>query len=79
MGPDACEAVGLKLQSDRRAVGTRPAIGLRPLRIAKQILDVMAEFMGDDVGLRKFARRAQALDSSPKKPTSRYTLPSRGQ
>ena len=63
--PHAGIAIGLKfdLDLDRIAFGLARA-GLQLVRLverALQVLDVMADLVRDDIGLREVARRAEAL------------------
>src|SRR5262245_3422776 len=62
--PDAGEAVGLKLHADRQLVGLgfgRTHSRLRYLLgDAEQVLNMMANLVGDDIGLGKIAGRAEA-------------------
>ena len=65
VGPHASEAVGLQLEPHRKLIGLCPATGLLlgTLHIrgeAKQVLDVMPDFVRDHVGLCEIARGAKA-------------------
>src|SRR5271170_5222242 len=60
MRPNAGEAIGLQLQMDRsRILPVR--ISLHTPLDAENILDVVADLVGQNVGLREFAGRAEAL------------------
>ena len=63
--PDAREAVGLKLGRDGDPVGlhrrqARSAVADH-VRDPEQVLDVVADLVRDDVGLREVSRRAEAV------------------
>src|SRR5438105_5903382 len=65
MSPHARVAVGLQLEADGQRVGLA-IVGAFPLRRdgfrdAQQVLDVVTDFVRDDVGLREVAGRAEAL------------------
>ncbi len=58
--PDAGVIVGLQFQPDRVFVVIRTSLhGMDFLRRAHQGLDVVADFVGDHVGLGKIARRLE--------------------
>ena len=84
-GPDAGQAVGLQLQSrtERRLLCRlrQPrALRVHALGDAEQVLDVVADLVGDDVRLREVAGRAEpSVAARAKKPRSRYTRGSGGQ
>src|SRR5579871_1866224 len=62
MPPDAREIIRLQLESDRAFVGavsTMNAVVL--LRVAKQPLHVMPDFVGDHISAREFTWRVQLL------------------
>src|SRR5271165_721793 len=62
--PNSGEAIGLEFQPHRERVDLRavPFLRLAHLRFdAENLLHVVTEFMGDHVGLRKFARRSETL------------------
>src|SRR5688572_23718219 len=62
MPPDAGEAVGLELEADGehvRLVGTLALHLADALRQAEHVLYVVADLVGDDVGLREVARCAE--------------------
>src|SRR5947209_7643950 len=64
IAPDARQAVGLKLQLHRQRVGAARVLLLQTFDLVadpQQLLHVMAELVGDDVGLRELARRAEAV------------------
>ena len=64
VGPDAREAVGLQLQEHRELVGVARAaapLGVHLAHDPEQVLDVVAELVGDDVRLGEVARGAEAL------------------
>src|SRR5450755_3985521 len=63
--PDTRQAIRLQLDPHLQRIGFRLAAGLllqprHARQDAKQILDVMAGFMGDDIGRGEFARIARA-------------------
>src|SRR5436309_9578971 len=63
--PDAGQTIRLQLDLDLQRIGFRLAAGLllQPIHArqdAKQVLDVMARLMRDDVGRREFAGAARA-------------------
>ena len=59
MTPDARKAVGLQFEAHRQGVGLRPAAARCARRTccvdAEQVLDVVADLVRDDVGLREIA------------------------
>jgi hypothetical protein len=61
--PDAGVAIGLQLDADLNLIALALAhAGLRGLRLVEcafQVLDVMADLMGDDIGLGEIARRSE--------------------
>src|SRR5207249_2577631 len=62
--PDAGQAVGLQLDADGRRVALRAAAlprGRDLLGDAEQRLHVMADLVGDDVGLREVTGRAETI------------------
>ena len=64
MGPDAREAIGLQLQSNGKRISFARIALLQPsdlLLDSQQLLDVMAELVGNHVCLREFAGRAEFL------------------
>src|SRR5438132_857079 len=69
MSPDAGQAVCLQLQPHRdrvaRSVRGLRASGLRVVHHAQLILDVMADFVRDDVGAGEIARSAETLRKLP--------------
>ena len=69
MGPDAGIAVGLQLDPDRDgvAVARRSALALPvgALEDAGKVLDVVADLVGDDIGLGEIARRAELVLQLP--------------
>src|SRR5829696_2574973 len=64
VGPDAGKAVGLQLDPHRQGIGVALAHALLHLlglgADAQKVLDVMADLMGDHVGLRELAGHAKA-------------------
>ena len=66
VGPHAGVAVGLELEPDRGALGSlRAARALDPVRGAEQVLEVVADLVGDDVGLREVPGGAEAVLEGP--------------
>ena len=64
VAPDAGVAVGLELEADRELVGSVGPLLLRLPHLglgAHQALHVVAELVGDDVGLGEVAGGAEAL------------------
>ncbi len=65
MGPDAGIAVGLEFHAYRDGVGLRwrhAALGAPGLFVdAGQVLHMVADFMGDDIGLGKFTIHLETL------------------
>ena len=64
MGPQPGEAIGLQFQAHAQRIGLRNT-GARtepvdPLGDAHQFLHMMSDLVGDHIGLRKVAGRAQA-------------------
>ena len=63
--PHAGEEVGLEFEADRQLVAfdlARPLPGLLDLAgDAEQVLHVVADLVGDDVGLGEIARRAELV------------------
>ena len=55
VGPHPGIAIGLKLDRDLLLVAVRSAA-----QLALEVLDVVADFVGDDIGLGEIARRAEA-------------------
>ena len=59
MGPDAREEIGLELEPDRKPVVFRftdaAALSLPQVTDPEQVLDMMADLVGDDVGLGKMS------------------------
>jgi hypothetical protein len=60
VSPDAGQAISLKLERYRRAVGSHRGVAC-PRVEAQQVLHVVAHLVRDDVGLREVARRAESL------------------
>src|SRR5580700_6842176 len=60
MRPDACETIGLEFQTDRRRTCAAHAALLRFSLDAKNILNVVPDLMGEDIGLREFPRGSKA-------------------
>ena len=64
-GPDAGVAIGLQLEADRGGIAlplrTAALDLLHLVRRAEQVLDVMAEFVGDHVILREVTLGAEAI------------------
>src|SRR5262245_17832837 len=63
--PDACQTIRLQFKPDRQSIGF-PLAGTALQRLnfphdAEKILHVMADFVGDHVGLGEVARRSEAL------------------
>src|SRR5262245_296539 len=63
--PDACQTIRLQFKPDRQSIGF-PLAGTALQRLnfshdAEKILYVMADFVGDHVGLGEVARRSEAL------------------
>ena len=69
MRPHARIAVGLQLEPHRQLVGLALADallrGLHLLHRAQQVLDVVADLVGDDVGIGELARRLELLRQHP--------------
>src|SRR6185503_12390408 len=61
MSPHPGEAVRLELQPDRGAVLALHRASLPLFIIPQQMLDMVTQFMRDDIGLREISRRAEAL------------------
>jgi hypothetical protein len=64
IAPDSGQAVGLEFQADRELVGAAGVAFFETVNFrlnAEQLLDVVADFMGHDVSLGKFARRTEAV------------------
>ena len=64
VSPDAGEAVGLQFQTNRKLVGGLRVLLLRLPHLAldaQQFLDVVSDFVGQDVGFGEFSGRAEAL------------------
>ena len=63
--PNAREEIGLKLKSHRELVGTlftcTSSGGIYLAHCSKQVLNVMAYFVGDHIGLGKISRRLKSL------------------
>ncbi len=61
--PDAGQAVGLQFQANRQRIGLALADALLHrmhfARNSQQVLDVMTDFVGDDVRLREIAGRPE--------------------
>jgi hypothetical protein len=57
VGPDAGQAIRLQFHHHRQSVGFRLARaspeGLNPIGDSQQVLDMVPDFMGDDIGLGK--------------------------
>ena len=77
--PHTGEAVGLKLERDRCASCAGTGILLNPPHHAIQVLNVMTEFMRNDVGLRKIAGRAEPLRQLGEESEVEIHLDRRGQ
>ena len=63
--PNACQKIGLQLEPDRELIVFRlthsTARRLHTIGYAEQILHVMSNFVGDDIGLCEIASCAQAF------------------
>src|SRR5215471_3264677 len=63
--PDACQTIRLQFKPDRQSIGF-PLAGTALQRLnfshdAEKILHVMADFVGDHVGLGEIARRSESV------------------
>ena len=82
VGPDAGEAVGLELLAHGQLVGPVGVVVLQPADLvvdAQQVLDVVAELVGEDVGLGEVPRRAEAVGQLPEEAEVDVRLLSAGQ
>jgi hypothetical protein len=59
VAPDAGETVGLQLERDRSAVGAGPGTGADTRVVPEQVLNVMANLVSDDIGLREVSWGSQ--------------------